>query len=297
MSYLSAHTETSEGWVLDETLREQIHRSVLKDGLSGCWVWNEDRNRQDYGVVKVRSARGTLNRLAHRVSYALFKGPLTPGLVVRHECDNRPCCNPDHLVEGTHQENMQDLAERGPGGNTENLLYEHMLADTSPWTVEMFEEPPRYDIKVIRRAAHEKYKEALRARREQERQKRLEEERLRGFTLKDVRRLERALRRLEKKVQSRDETIVDLKRKLAFARRPRGRKTSPPTSGLQELTFHDAQAIRAAWREETGGCDWRIGPSHLLDDLAGRYRVFTTTIVRVLAGQLYPTAVGVEYSI
>jgi hypothetical protein len=32
---------------------------------------------------------------------------------VRHDCDNRLCCNPAHLVEGTHLQNMADMRERG----------------------------------------------------------------------------------------------------------------------------------------------------------------------------------------
>ena len=32
--------------------------------------------------------------------------------VVRHTCDNRKCVNPEHLVIGTHQDNMDDMKKR-----------------------------------------------------------------------------------------------------------------------------------------------------------------------------------------
>jgi hypothetical protein len=33
--------------------------------------------------------------------------------VVRHSCDNPPCCNPAHLLSGTTLENNRDTFERG----------------------------------------------------------------------------------------------------------------------------------------------------------------------------------------
>ena len=57
--------------------------------------------------------------LAHRVSYLLFVGPLIPGLEVRHTCDFRRCVMPDHLLQGTHQENMDDMAARGRWHNSD----------------------------------------------------------------------------------------------------------------------------------------------------------------------------------
>ncbi|WP_416053644.1 HNH endonuclease signature motif containing protein, partial [Escherichia coli] len=48
-----------------------------------------------------------------RLIWELRNGPIDEGLVVRHKCDNRKCCNPEHLELGTRADNMNDRFIRG----------------------------------------------------------------------------------------------------------------------------------------------------------------------------------------
>lgn len=77
------------------------------DSLEDCWEWAGGRDN-GYGCVKF------LNKsfLAHRVSYLLFKGKIPKGCVVRHSCDNPLCINPQHLLVGSHADNVKDRVER-----------------------------------------------------------------------------------------------------------------------------------------------------------------------------------------
>lgn len=76
-------------------------------GSADCWEWKRARSH-GYGRFAVAGRMLT----ASRIAYELTHGELGAD-EARHTCDNPPCCNPAHLIRGTHAQNMADMAKRG----------------------------------------------------------------------------------------------------------------------------------------------------------------------------------------
>ena len=96
---------------------EVIWSKVDKRGDDECWPWNGYTNEQGYGRTWIDDK----GYYAHRVIFNLHN----PGVItlsapkskyetgwLRHSCDNPPCCNPKHLLVGTHDDNMKDKVAR-----------------------------------------------------------------------------------------------------------------------------------------------------------------------------------------
>jgi hypothetical protein len=87
-------------------------KRVTVDPNTECWTWIGARNYQNYGTFRIDNSR----KLAHRVSYQLFKSDFNPDLYVCHSCDNPPCVNPAHLWMGTAMDNARDRISKGRPG-------------------------------------------------------------------------------------------------------------------------------------------------------------------------------------
>jgi len=93
--------------------------SSIEKKSNGCWEWIKAKNPSGYGIFKNLDDRnqsiGNKMRiiLSHRASYIIHKGEIPKGKFVCHSCDNRSCCNPDHLWIGSPKDNARDALKKG----------------------------------------------------------------------------------------------------------------------------------------------------------------------------------------
>ena len=76
-----------------------------------CHEWKAGKFESGYGQIKI-NGKGLKS---HRVAWMLVNGPIPEGKLVLHKCDNRPCCNVEHLYIGDMSNNNCDRHTRNPG--------------------------------------------------------------------------------------------------------------------------------------------------------------------------------------
>ena len=95
---------------------------VLKKKPTDCWEWQGSTTSGGYGNLSWHG----LKVQAHRVAYFLTFGGIgletdfrhvgkakTYKRFVLHRCDNRLCCNPEHLFLGSMRTNQLDAYQKG----------------------------------------------------------------------------------------------------------------------------------------------------------------------------------------
>jgi HNH endonuclease len=86
----------------------------LTDKTGDCWLWVGERRPNGYGRFYLGFFNGKITTIsAHRYAWQRANRPLLPGEVIRHICDNPPCVRPDHLLAGSHRDNVHDAIARG----------------------------------------------------------------------------------------------------------------------------------------------------------------------------------------
>lgn len=77
---------------------------------TGCILWTKGATAQGrYGAIRA----GNKVLMAHRAAWEVANGrPVPDGMCVCHKCDVTMCVNPDHLFLGTHDDNMDDKAQK-----------------------------------------------------------------------------------------------------------------------------------------------------------------------------------------
>ena len=84
----------------------------VKKQDTGCWEWEGSINSTGYGTCAWDGAVYVTHRIAAWL-YGMIEDIPAPRNAdnpthVLHVCDNRKCCNPDHLFLGSYSDNMQD---------------------------------------------------------------------------------------------------------------------------------------------------------------------------------------------
>lgn len=82
--------------------------------ISGeCIVWIGPKNKDGYGMFQPTPNCKKEHILMHRWAYWKHVSmEISSNDVIRHSCDNPACINPNHLIKGTHNDNVQDRVSR-----------------------------------------------------------------------------------------------------------------------------------------------------------------------------------------
>lgn len=88
---------------------EDVWKRVDRRGTNECWPYTGSTFSGRYGRFFLAGKAV----LAHRTVYQLVTG-IDPGeMFVMHKCNNKLCCNPDHLSLGSNSENQRHAACSG----------------------------------------------------------------------------------------------------------------------------------------------------------------------------------------
>ena len=92
-----------------DKIQERFWSKVLKsDDENGCWEW-QAHTRNGYGRFCLNGKMVS----AHRFSYEdINNKKIGERMCILHSCDNRKCCNPAHLREGTYLDNVTDMINK-----------------------------------------------------------------------------------------------------------------------------------------------------------------------------------------
>lgn len=103
-----------------DSLLARIEANSTFIPFSGCYVYMGPVNGSGHGQISYRlegdrSGSHPHTIAVHKYAYWILTGKW-PALL-RHRCNVACCWRPDHLIEGTQQQNVQDQIARGTNIN------------------------------------------------------------------------------------------------------------------------------------------------------------------------------------
>lgn len=124
MHYFRAKRSGTLDLFMNRTERARAFITACCDYPEDSCMEPEFKTESDYPSVDLGYGQEKIGRIV----LELTSGPCPPHKEMRHLCGNRRCCNSEHLVWGTHLENMWDWKIHGCAGDRtgrNNANYKH----------------------------------------------------------------------------------------------------------------------------------------------------------------------------
>lgn len=94
-----------------------------------CWVWTGGTSGNGRGGQYGRMSLDGGTVAVHRVMWTNEHGYIPPRKQIDHRCENRLCCNPQHLEMVTHKVNQKRRDEGVSKGVTNKMVTPFCLPD------------------------------------------------------------------------------------------------------------------------------------------------------------------------
>jgi len=121
---------------------QKLVKRCIKDANTGCWnVVRGAMHRQGYGMVgayRITDDKHIMTTAHRAIKKLELKTALPRNQEVYHKCSNMRCCNPDHLLTGSHRDVMTHMvandrhAKTRPHGNKnhgQKRQYKYSIAE------------------------------------------------------------------------------------------------------------------------------------------------------------------------
>lgn len=112
--------------IFNKDTKDRFWALVCSRQAGSCWNWDGCLSKSGYGQFNYYKTSS-----AHRISWIMHYGPIPPGKLVLHKCDNKRCVNPMHLYLGNHSRNMLDWVDRSPNARKGKRISTFSIPDAN----------------------------------------------------------------------------------------------------------------------------------------------------------------------